>query len=103
MSKPVKIGLAIAAAAIILIILNGVFVVHQTQQALVVRFGNPVRQITEAGLNWKVPLIEQVEFFEKRVLDYDADPVELVGLVVDGVLVTPTLLGDDVDEHGAAE
>jgi hypothetical protein len=33
----------------------------------------------------------------------DADPVELVGLVVDGVLVTPTLLGDDVDEHGAAE
>ncbi|MCB1969785.1 MAG: protease modulator HflC [Geminicoccaceae bacterium] len=78
MSKPVKIGLAIAAAAIILIILNGVFVVHQTQQALVVRFGNPVRQITEAGLNWKVPLIQQVEFFEKRVLDYDADPVELI-------------------------
>ncbi|MCB1833742.1 MAG: protease modulator HflC, partial [Geminicoccaceae bacterium] len=78
MSKPVKIGLGIVLLAILLVLLNGIFAVHQTQQALVVQFGSPVRQIKEAGLSWKVPFIQQVEFFEKRVLDYDAEPVELI-------------------------
>ena len=60
------------------ILSSALFTVHQTQQALVLQFGNPVRVISEPGLNIKVPFIQNVEFFERRVLDFDAGSVELV-------------------------
>ncbi len=76
-SRMMMAGAAVAAALVFLL-LNGLFTVNQTQQALVLQFGNPVRTVTDPGLNWKVPFIQQVDFFEKRVLDFDAPSVELV-------------------------
>ena len=64
--------------ALIALISTSLFTVHQTQQAMVMQFGKLVRVIKEPGLNIKVPFLQQVEFFESRVLDYDAEPVELV-------------------------
>ena len=78
MSRPIMIGLGVVAFVLFLVLGNAFFTVHQTNQALVVQLGNPVREVKEAGLNMKVPFIQQVEFFEKRVLDFDADPVELI-------------------------
>ncbi|MCB1547538.1 MAG: protease modulator HflC [Hyphomicrobiaceae bacterium] len=55
------------------------FIVQQTEQALVLRFGEPLRApITTPGLNWKIPVVETVEFFDKRVLDLDSSPQELI-------------------------
>jgi modulator of FtsH protease HflC len=51
------------------------FSVHQTEQALVLRFGKPIRVITQPGLNVKWPLIDQVVYIDKRVLDLEA-PVQ---------------------------
>lgn len=45
------------------------FVVSETDQALVVRLGEVQRQIRDAGLNWKMPLIDNVVYYDKRVLD----------------------------------
>ncbi|MGI9382819.1 MAG: protease modulator HflC [Methyloligellaceae bacterium] len=64
------------------------FTVHQTQQALVLQFGEPKRVITEPGLNWKIPFIQNVDFFDKRILDLDTSPQEVIAsdqkrLVVD--------------------
>jgi modulator of FtsH protease HflC len=75
-----RIGIVAAAAvaAVVLLLLGSLFRVHQTQQALVLQFGNPVRVVDQPGLNFKVPFIQSVEFFEKRVLDFDAPSVELV-------------------------
>jgi membrane protease subunit HflC len=56
---------------------SSLFTVHQTQQAIVMQFGDPKRVITEPGLNAKVPFIQNVRFYEKRVLDLDP-PVERV-------------------------
>lgn len=70
-------GAAIVAVVIVLLI-GSVFTVHQSRQALILQFGNPVRVVQEPGLGFKVPFIQQVEFFEKRVLDYDAPSVELI-------------------------
>lgn len=67
----VVIGIGLLAAL-------SLFTVHQTQQAMVLQFGNPVRVVKEPGLNWKLPFLQQVEYFESRVLDFDAEPVELV-------------------------
>ncbi len=68
---------AIVALAVVLLI-GSVFTVHQSRQALILQFGNPVRVVQQPGLGFKVPFIQQVEFFERRVLDYDAPSVELI-------------------------
>jgi membrane protease subunit HflC len=64
------------------------FTVHQTQQALVLEFGKPKRFVTQPGLNYKIPFIQNVEFFDKRLLDLDSSPQEVIAsdqkrLVVD--------------------
>jgi membrane protease subunit HflC len=56
------------------------FIVHQNEQALVLRFGEPVGVITKPGLNWKVPVVDTVDIFEKRILDLDASPQEVTAL-----------------------
>jgi membrane protease subunit HflC len=67
-------GLIVAAA---FIAFSALFTVHQTQQALILQFGNPIRVEREPGLKAKVPFIQNVEFFDKRILDLDP-PVQEV-------------------------
>ncbi len=65
--------------AVLLLILSGsVFVVTQTEQALVLQFGKPVRVIKEAGLNFKTPFVQNVEYFDNRLLDFDAQSNEVI-------------------------
>jgi membrane protease subunit HflC len=64
------------------------FIVHQNEQALVLRFGEPKRVVNTPGLNWKVPLVDSVEIYDKRILDLDSQPQEVTAsdqkrLVVD--------------------
>ena len=49
-------------------LLSSFFTVDQTQQALVLQFGEPKRLVNKPGLNFKIPFIQEVTFFEKRVL-----------------------------------
>lgn len=49
-------------------LLSSFFIVDQTQQALVLQFGEPKRLVNKPGLNFKIPFIQEVTFFEKRVL-----------------------------------
>jgi membrane protease subunit HflC len=81
----------VAAVLIIVALILGygtLFTVYQTQQALLVRLGEPVRVITKAGLNFKVPLIDSVIYVDKRILDLDNPAQEVIAadqkrLVVD--------------------
>lgn len=50
------------------------FIVHQNEQALVLQFGQFVRQEREPGLKWKIPVVQQVAFFDRRILDIDTEP-----------------------------
>jgi membrane protease subunit HflC len=54
------------------------FVVDETKQAIVLQFGKPVRAIKEPGLNWKLPFIQNVVYFEDRLLSYDTAPTEII-------------------------
>ena len=54
------------------------FIVDETKQAIVLQFGKPIRVITEPGLNFKLPFIQNVVFFEDRLLVYDAAPTEII-------------------------
>ena len=80
--------LMIAAGALIVLAYSTLFTVHQTEQALVLQFGDPRRVVSEPGLNWKLPFVQNVIFFDKRILDYDIPEAEVIAsdqkrLVVD--------------------
>ncbi|MCB1485561.1 MAG: protease modulator HflC [Hyphomicrobiaceae bacterium] len=53
------------------------FIVHQNEQALVLRFGEPKQVVTTPGLKWKVPFVDTVDIFDKRILDLDTSAQEL--------------------------
>jgi membrane protease subunit HflC len=64
------------------------FTVYQTQQALVLEFGKAKREIKDPGLHYKIPFIQNVEYFDKRILDIDTAAQEVIAsdkkrLVVD--------------------
>ncbi len=67
---------------------SSIFTVSQTEQVLVVRLGNPVRVVTEPGLNFKTPFIDTVISIDKRILDLENPAQEVIAsdqkrLVVD--------------------
>lgn len=72
--------LALLAIAMLLIMLgvSPVFIVDITQTAIVVELGKPKRNITTPGLYFKVPFIQDVTYFDKRLLDYDSSPQEVI-------------------------
>ncbi|HZK40077.1 MAG TPA: protease modulator HflC [Atribacterota bacterium] len=71
--------LLIILIVVILFLANlSLFIVDETKQAIVLQFGKPIREIKESGLNWKVPFIQNVVFFEDRLLVYDAAPTEII-------------------------
>ncbi len=87
-SNVLRVGLAIAIAVLGIIGYGSVFTVQETEQALVLRLGEPRRVVKDAGLHYKLPLIENVILMEKRILDYDPPQEEIIAsdkkrLVVD--------------------
>ncbi len=78
MNKTMIAGLGIAAAVLAVLLVSSVFVLRQTQQALILQFGDPVRVEREPGLKFKLPFIQNVEFFDKRILDLDPPQQEVL-------------------------
>ncbi|HDM78689.1 MAG TPA: protease modulator HflC [Deltaproteobacteria bacterium] len=69
--------LIIGVIFVLISISSALFTVDQTQQAVVTQFGKPVREITEPGLKIKIPFIQQVHYFDKRLLQWDGRPTRI--------------------------
>lgn len=61
-----------------IVIFDGMFVVNQVQTALVLQFGKPVEKYSAPGLKFKVPIFQDVEYFDKRILDLDPPAQEVI-------------------------
>ncbi|MEK7237092.1 MAG: protease modulator HflC, partial [Nitrospirota bacterium] len=72
------IALLVVVMGLFLLGASPLFIVDITQNAIVVQLGKPVRNITEPGLYVKVPFIQEVTYFDKRLLDYDSDPQDVI-------------------------
>jgi len=55
-----------------------IFIVKEVNQAIVLQFGNPKQIILESGLNFKMPFIQNVVFLDKRILNLDTPPIEVI-------------------------
>jgi len=76
-----KIVLAVIGIVVVVLGIVGsasLFTVHQTQQALVLQFGNPVRVESEPGLKFKLPFVQDVTFYDRRILDLDPPAQEII-------------------------
>ncbi|MBI3705808.1 MAG: protease modulator HflC [Rhizobiales bacterium] len=80
--------IAVLIAAALIVAYSSLFTIYQTQQALVLRLGNPQAPITQPGLHVKAPFIDSVVYIDKRILDLEAPAQEVIAsdqkrLVVD--------------------
>ncbi|MDP6574785.1 MAG: SPFH domain-containing protein, partial [Rhodospirillales bacterium] len=76
-----KMPLAIIGIVIIVlgVIASGaLFTVDQREQVIVLQFGEPMRVIRDPGLNFKIPFVQNVIHFDKRILDLDPKPEEVI-------------------------
>jgi membrane protease subunit HflC len=82
------IGLGAVVVVALVVLFNSLYIVDQTSQALILQFGDPVRVVRDPGLKLKIPFIQTVVIFDRRLLDYDPPAEEVIAsdqkrLVVD--------------------
>ncbi len=88
MNRGVLIGLGVILVAVVVVGSSALFTVHQANQALVLQFGEPRQVVTSPGLHVKLPFVQEVIYFDRRVLEFDAPKEEIIAsdqkrLVVD--------------------
>jgi len=73
-----KPHLIIAVVILLIIALNSLFILDQRKQALVLQFGEPMKVVQKAGLNFKTPFVQNVLYFDNRLLDLTAANKEII-------------------------
>ncbi len=73
-----KIFLGGIAAVVIFLAATSIYIVNQAEQAIVLQFGRPVRLVQEPGLKIKIPFIQNVVFYDTRLLNLDPPAQEVV-------------------------
>ena len=78
MNQIIKAVAGLVVVAILLLAGDTIFIVKEYQQAVVLRFGKFITSVQEPGFHMKVPILQQVSIYDKRLLDYDVAPTEIV-------------------------
>ena len=78
--NPRGLGFGLLIIVLLLFVLGAspLYIVDITQTAIVVELGKPVRTVTAPGLYFKLPFIQEVTFFDKRLLTYDASAQDVI-------------------------
>jgi modulator of FtsH protease HflC len=69
--------LVVIILAALLVGQDAFYTVNEAEQVVITQFGDPVRTVTDAGLNFKLPFVQNVNRFEKRILKWDGDPNQI--------------------------
>ncbi|MEM7120897.1 MAG: protease modulator HflC [Pseudomonadota bacterium] len=77
MKKSLIIG-AVVIAAILIVGSSALFTIQETEQGIVLQFGDPKQVVTEPGLHFKVPFIQNVVIYDKRVLEFENPQQEVI-------------------------
>ena len=75
MMNPKQIISGIAVLIVLFILFSSAFIVSETEQVIITQFGKPVgKAIVNPGIHFKIPIIQDAHFFDKRFLEWDGDP-----------------------------
>lgn len=69
--------LIIIVIIVVMVGQSGLYVVKEGEQALVTQFGDPIKVVTDAGLKFKLPVVQDIHRFQKRILKWDGDPNQI--------------------------
>lgn len=78
MQEKTKYTIGGIAIAVVFLLFNSLYILPQTKQAIVLQFGEPVRLVKDAGLKIKIPFIQNVIFYDNRLLNLDPPAQEIV-------------------------
>jgi membrane protease subunit HflC len=82
---------AVALLAVLFVTFNAAFIIDQAEQGILVQFGEPIGDvITEPGLHWRVPFVQDVRRFDKRLLAWDGDVSQIPTLGREFIVVDTT-------------
>ncbi|NQT46938.1 MAG: protease modulator HflC [Candidatus Omnitrophica bacterium] len=72
-------GLGTTAIIILFLVVSGtVYIINETQQVVITQFGEPMGEpIVKAGIHFKMPFVQQANYFEKRILEWDGNPNQI--------------------------
>lgn len=82
------LSLIVVSLLVLMLAFSSFFILNERQTAIILQFGKMKKTVSTAGLHFKIPLIDDIEFFDNRLLDFDALPSEVIAsdkkrLVVD--------------------
>lgn len=82
---------ALIAVGVAFIVMNSAFIIDQAEQGIIVQLGEPIGDvIDEPGLHWRIPFIQEVRRFDKRLLDWDGDVSQIPTLGREFIIVDTT-------------
>ncbi len=61
----------------LIVIFNSLYIIDEKEKVIITQFGDPVGAKNSAGLQFKIPFIQKVHYFEKRLLEWDGDPKQI--------------------------
>ena len=76
--------IALGLGAVLFLVGSSLFIVPQTGQALVLQFGEIKRVVKAPGLHAKIPFIQELQMFDKRILEFETNPAEFITKNRDG-------------------
>lgn len=77
MNSTKLVAIVVLGAIILITLSTALFTVRETDQVLVRRFGEPLRVVVEPGLHFKIPVLDNATYFDRRLLDFDGDEQEI--------------------------
>ena len=85
------LSLPVAAVVLLVVILNAAYLIDQAEQGIIVQFGEPIGDVvSDPGLHWKLPFIQEVRRFDKRLLAWDGDVSQIPTLGREFIVVDTT-------------
>jgi len=82
---------ALIAVGVVFIVMNSAFIIDQAEQGIIVQLGEPIGDvIDEPGLHWRIPFIQEVRRFDKRLLSWDGDVSQIPTLGREFIIVDTT-------------
>ena len=89
--KKLSAPLLLLGALAVLVVSRAAYVVDQAEQAIIVQFGEPIGGVvSDPGLHWRVPFIQEVRRFDKRLLDWAGDVSQIPTLGREFIIVDTT-------------
>ncbi len=85
------LSLPVVAIAVLIVVLNAAYIIDQAEQGIIVQFGEPIGDVvSEPGLHWKLPFVQEVRRFDRRLLAWDGDVSQIPTLGREFIVVDTT-------------